>query len=307
MASVLNTFVTPMQLDLEHYLKDIHDWFWTSGIRAILIIIVTLILLKVAGTLTRKIAAWMENKHKDIESKKRASTLSGVVRWTLRITVIAVATMMVLEEFHVDIKPVLAAAGVVGVALGFGAQNLVQDFLSGFFILIEDQIRVGDVVQINDKSGLVEQINLRMVILRDAAGNAIFIRNGKIDIVTNMTKDFSRYVFDVNVAYKSDVDEVIAVLKSIDEEMRKDPAFKDDIIAPLEVLGLDSFGESSIVLKARTTTKPIQQWRVGREFNRRMKKKFDEMGIEMPFPHRTVFMGKDHKDEASVSNIKKQA
>src|SRR6185312_1936788 len=189
------------------------------------------------------------------------------------------------------------------VAIGFGAQNLVQDFLAGFFIILENQIRVGDVVQINDKGGLVEQINLRMVVLRDFAGNVIYMRNGKIDVVTNMTKDYSRYVFDVNVAYREDVDEVTQVLKAIDEEMRRDPEFKDDILAPLEVVGLDSFGDSSIVIKARTMTKPIQQWRIGREFNRRMKKKFDELGIEIPFPHQTIYFGKDKKGNSPPLNV----
>ena len=168
---------------------------------------------------------------------------------------------------------------------------------------MENQVRVGDVVQINDKSGLVEQISLRMIVLRDYAGNVIYIRNGKIDVVTNMTKDYSHYVFNVGIAYREDVDEVIAVLKAIDEEMRRDPEFKDDILAPLDVAGLDSFGDSSIVIKARTKTKPIQQWRIGREFNRRMKKKFDELNIEIPFPHQTVYFGKDKQGKSPPPNV----
>src|SRR6185369_7620394 len=176
---------------------------------------------------------------------------------------------------------------------GFGAQILVQDFFAGFFILIEDQIRVGDVVKVNDQSGLVEKITLRMVVLRDYAGSVIYVRNGKIDVVTNMTKDYSYAVFNVSIAYREDVDQVTRVLKGIDDELRNDPAFKDDILAPLEVAGLDSFGDSAIVIKARTMTKPIQQWRIGREFNRRMKKKFDELNIEIPFPHQTIYFGQD--------------
>jgi small conductance mechanosensitive channel len=289
--------------DFHAYLNHVHEWLLSNGIRSLVIVLITIILLNVIGLLTRRIAALLERKHTDIESRKRAGTLSGVVRWILRVFVIVVAFMMLLQQFGLPIGPALTAAGVAGVAIGFGAQHLVQDFLSGFFILLENQIRVGDVVQINDKGGLVEQITLRMTVLRDYSGNVIYIRNGQIDVVTNMTKDYSRYVFEVGVAYREDVDEVIKVLLAIDEEMRKDAAFKDDILAPLEVAGLDKFGDSAIIIKARTMTKPIQQWRIGREFNRRIKKKFDELGIEIPFPHQTIYFGKDKKGDSPPLNV----
>ena len=162
---------------------------------------------------------------------------------------------------------------------------------------------MGDVVQIGDKSGLVEKVTFRMVILRDQAGSVHFIRNGKIDVVTNMTKDFSHYVFDIDIEYREDVDEVIRALKDIDEEMRQDAEFKNDILAPLEVLGLDSFSDNAVIIKARTKTKPIQQWRIGREFNRRIKKKFDELNIEIPFPHQTIYFGKDKAGGAPPLNV----
>lgn len=292
-----------MKFDFPTVWNDLQVWSLTNGIRVVFIVLATIALLNLVGLLTRKIELLMERKHTDFESKKRAGTLSRVLRWVLRAGILVVAFMMLLEEFHLDIKPVLAAAGVAGVALGFGAQNLVQDFFAGFFILLENQIRVGDVVQVNDKSGLVEEITLRMIVLRDYAGNVIYVRNGKIDIVTNMTKDYSRYVFNVNVSYREDVDEVIQTLKAIDEELRNDPEFKDDILAPLEVAGLDSFGDSAVVIKARTMTKPIQQWRIGREFNRRMKKKFDELNIEIPFPHQTVYFGKDKQGGSPPLNV----
>jgi len=281
----------------------IRDWFQTHGLRILLITVLTLVILKLIGLASNKVVALMSRKKRDIEHQKRADTLSAVVRWCLRLVVVSVAIVMVLGELGVQIGPILAAAGVVGLAIGFGAQNLVQDFITGFFILLEDQIRVGDVVQIGSRGGLVEQVQLRMVILRDLSGNVHFIRNSKIDIVTNMTKDFSRYVFDVGVAYREDVDEVIAVLKSIDEELRNDPAYKEDIIAPLEVMGLDRFGDSSVIVRARTTTKPIQQWRVGREFNKRLKKRFDELGIEIPYPHQTLYIGRDKKGQAPALKV----
>lgn len=292
-----------MKFDLQAFLDKLYLWLLTSGVRIAVIIIATLVLLKIAKVITGKLRGVMGRKQGDIEFEKRSGTLSGVVHWILRVVILAVATFMLLGEFGVNLGPVLAAAGVVGLAVGFGAQNLVQDFISGFFILLEDQIRVGDVVQIGDKGGLVEKVTLRMVILRGLDGTVHFIRNGKIDVVSNMTKEFSHYVITVGVAYRENVDEVIKVLQGIDEGMRKDAAFKDDILAPLEVLGLDSFGDSSVNIKFRTKTRPIQQWRIGREFNRRIKMKFDELNIEIPFPHQTIYFGKDKTGKSPALNV----
>ncbi len=291
-----------MKLYFQHYFDTYFTkalvWILTSGVRIVLIIVLTFVLLKVATVATARLRGLVSRKETDLEFEKRSGTLSSVVHWILRVIIVVVAAFMLLGEIGVNLGPVLAAAGVVGLAIGFGAQNLVQDFIGGFFILLEDQIRVGDVIQIGDKSGLVERITLRMVILRDQAGTVHFIRNGKIDVVSNMTKDYSNYVFNIGVAYRENVDEVIRVLKDIDEEMRQDADYKNDILAPLEVAGLDSFGDSAVNIKARTKTKPIQQWRVGREFNRRIKMKFDELNIEIPFPHQTIYFGKDKKGKS---------
>lgn len=292
-----------MNFDMQAYLKSVQVWLQDHGLKIILIVVLTFVLLKVATVLTERLKALLARRAGDIEYEKRSGTLSGVVHWLLRLVILSVAAFMLLSELGVPVAPILTAAGVVGLAVGFGAQNLVQDFISGFFILLEDQVRVGDVVQIGDKSGLVEKVTLRMVILRDQAGSVHFIRNGKIDVVTNMTKDYSNYVFDIGVAYRENVDEVIRVLKGIDEGMRQDAEFKNDILAPLEVLGVDSFGDNAVNIKARTKTKPIQQWRVGREFNRRIKNKFDELNIELPFPHRTIYFGKDKAGGSPPLNI----
>ncbi len=192
---------------------------------------------------------------------------------------------------------------MLGVAVGFGAQQLVRDIINGFFILLDDQIRVGDVVDIAGKSGLVETVNLRMTTLRDAGGNVHFVRNGEITVVTNMTKEFSRYVFDIGVAYRENVDEVIRVIQLVDEDMRRDPVFQQDILEPIEVLGLDKFADSAVIIKARTKTRPLRQWAVGREFNRRLKMKFDEMGIEIPFPHMTLYAGVGKDGTAPSLNV----
>jgi small conductance mechanosensitive channel len=296
-----------MKYDFQHYLDayfaEVAHWCLTNGLEILLIIVLTLILLKIAALATVKMRTMLSRRGDDLEYSKRTGTLSGVVHWILRLVIWSVAAFMVLSELGVPVAPILTAAGVVGLAVGFGAQNLVQDFISGFFILLEDQIRVGDVVQIGDKGGLVEKVTLRMVILRDQAGTVHFIRNGKIDVVSNLTKDFSHYVFTIGVAYRENVDEVIKVLKDIDEEMRQDADYKNDILEPLDVLGLDSFGDSAVNIKARTKTKPIQQWRVGREFNRRIKMKFDELNIEIPFPHQTIYFGKDKKGQSPALNV----
>jgi len=278
--------------------KDYFDlavqWLLSNGVRILIIVILTLIALKTARYLSHKMFA-PTKKERDPEFQKRLDTLGSVVRYILLIAILIVAAVMVMGELGIEIGPILAAAGIVGLAVGFGAQHLVQDVISGFFVLLEDQIRVGDVVEIAGKGGLVERLNLRMVVLRDLAGNVHFVRNGQIQVITNMTKEFSFYVFDIGVAYREDVDEVIAVVREADEDLRQNPDLKKDILAPIEILGLDKFADSAVVIKARIKTKPIRQWAVGREFNRILKKKFDEKNIEIPFPHMTVYVGQDKK------------
>ncbi len=296
-----------MNIDFEKYVEQTVDWVVASGPRVVLILVLMLIGVKLSGVVAGRIFAVIGRRRKmDEEYKKRADTLSGVIAYLLSVTVIAVAVLMVMTELDIKIGPILAAAGVLGLAVGFGAQHLVQDLISGFFILLDDQIRVGDVVQIADKGGLVEKLNLRMTVLRDLAGNVHYVRNGQIGVVTNMTKEYSRYVFDIGVAYREDVDEVVKVVKQVDEELRNDPEFGADILEPIEILGLDQFADSAVIVKARTKTKPIRQWAVGREFNRRLKKKFDEQDIEIPFPHVTLYMGQDKKGEAPAMNVAMQ-
>jgi len=278
-------------MDVLTYLQNLMKWFLISGLHILLVVALTLISLRVTKVLSGRLVDFLVRKKEDPEFQKRTQTLGSMVRYVATFAILLVAAMMVLREFGIDIGPILAAAGIVGLAVGFGAQSLVKDVISGFFMLLEDQIRVGDVVQIAGKGGLVEKIGLKTTILRDLAGNVHYVPNGHIDVVTNMTKDYSRYVFDIGVAYREDVDEVIEVIKEVDEGLRNDPDFKDDILEPIEVLGLDQFANSAVVIRARTTTKPIKQWRVGREFNRRLKKTFDERNIEIPFPHVTLYMG----------------
>jgi len=292
-----------MIMDIQAYLNTVGNWVLTSGVTIVFISVLAVIALKGARIVSRRMVVMVSANKTDPEVLKRSETLGSVIRYVLTVVILVVAAMMVLKEFGIDIGPVIAAAGVVGLAVGFGAQNLVQDVISGFFILLEDQIRVGDVVDVAGKTGVVEKVNLRMTILRDLQGSVHFIRNGHIDVVTNMTKEYSFYLFEIGVAYREDIDEVIEVVREIDEELRNDPEYRDDILEPLEVLGLDKFGDSAIVIKARTKTMPIKQWRVGREFNRRMKKKFDEKNIEIPFPHVTLYIGKDKEGKSPPLDV----
>lgn len=293
-------------MNFEQIAEHIGGWFLSTGIKIFLIVIGTLIIIKIVQLFSVRLSVLItKSKNKmDTEYQKRIDTLSSVINNLLNVLIVVIALITVLGQLGIEIGPILAAAGVVGLAIGFGAQSLVKDIINGFFILLEDQIRVGDVVEIGDNGGLVERVNLRMTVLRDLAGNVHFIPNGEISIVKNMTKGYSRYVFDIGVAYREDVDEVIAIMQAVDEELRNDSDFKEDILEPLEVLGLDKFGDSAITIKARTTTAPIKQWRVAREFNKRLKKAFDEKNVEIPFPHITLYMGQDKQGQAPPLSVR---
>lgn len=288
---------------MHDYLKSATQWALTSGLQIVFVLGLMAVSLKVANVVLER-AFKSKKEEKDTELQKRADTLKGVIRTLLIVVIIVLSGMMILQKLGIEIGPLLAAAGVIGLAIGFGAQKLVEDVIGGFYILMEDQIRVNDVVVIGGTGGLVEKVNLRMVVLRDQSGSVHFIRNGSISMVTNMTKEFSRYVFNIGVSYREDTDEVVEVLKKIDEQMRQDPEFNEDILEPIEILGVDSFADSAVIIKARIKTRPIKQWRIGREFNRRIKKKFDELDIEIPFPHTTLYMGEDKNGNSPSLNLR---
>lgn len=271
------------------------DWLSTSGLRIVFIAIGTLVLLALLKRSVAKLRNIYEGTLPSPAQIKRAYTLTHIVRDVARIVIVFVGVMMILSEVGIDLKPLLAAAGLGGLAIGFGAQSLVKDLISGFFILLENSVRVGDVVEVAGVSGVVEEIELRTIKLRDLSGNVHVVPNGVIDKVKNMTKDYSYYVFDLGVAYREDVDEVMEVLKEIAVELREDPAFRADILAPLEMLGVDQFADSAVIIKCRIKTEPIKQWRIGREMNRRIKITFDAKGIEIPFPHQTIYWGEPKK------------
>ncbi len=268
-------------------------WLVTTGLRVVLVLALAWIAARAVKIGTRRIRDHVQQRHADLETSKRADTLAGIVHAGGLIVIAVVTGLVVLSLLGVNLGPILAMAGIGGLAVGFGAQNLVRDVISGFFILLEDQVRVGDVVQLNGQGGLVEAVTLRHIRLRDLSGTVHYFPNGTIDRVANMTKQFSFYLVDMGVAYRSDPDEVMEVMRRVLEEMRGEEPWRESITEPLEVLGVDRFADSAIVVRARIKTIPLKQWAVGREYNRRLKKAFDAAGIEIPFPQRVVtFAGK---------------
>ncbi len=260
-------------------------------------LVIGFIALKVIGFSFKKLKktlikrAGKSQKTSPVEAEKRINTLIAIAQSVTVIIIWSILVMIFLKKFGVDIGPVLAGAGIIGLAVGFGAQELVRDFISGFFLLLENQVRTGDVAIINGTGGLVEKIELRTITLRDFSGVVHIFQNGKINSLSNMTKEWSAMVFDMGVAYKEDPDTVIKVMKEVGDELYDDPDFKEKIIEPIEVFGVDQFANSAVIIKARLKTQPIQQWTVGREYRKRLKYAFDKLNIEIPFPHTTVYWG----------------
>ncbi|MGM0413439.1 MAG: mechanosensitive ion channel family protein, partial [Pseudomonadota bacterium] len=196
--------------------------------------------------------------------------------------------LLALREVGMEIAPLLAGAGILGLAVGFGAQNLVRDVISGFFFILENQIRVGDVAIINGTAGVVEQLNFRTVVLRDLAGTVHVTPNGTITSLSNMTKVWSAYVMDIGVSYQADPDQVIGIMQRVGDELRTDDYFGPLIPQPVEIFGLNEFAESAIVIKGRIITRPGHQWECGREYLKRLKAALAEAGVEIPYPHRSI-------------------
>lgn len=276
--------------------------FGAKGLRFVLILALAIVFSRLLARVAAEVVARIADDGdgdalRAIESRKRTDTLKSVASRTASVAVWTVAVVMALSEIGYNVGPLLAGAGVAGIAIGFGAQNLVRDFFAGFFLLTENQIRVGDVAVINGQGGLVEQINLRTTILRDLAGDVHIFPNGAITQLTNKTREYSFYVFDVGVAYKEDIERVMRVMEAVAAELKEDAEIGARILEPLEVFGLDKFADSAIVIKARIKTTPNQQWTVGRAFNLGLKKRFDAENIEFPFPHRTVFLHNENQED----------
>jgi small conductance mechanosensitive channel len=264
-----------------------------AGIRVLLVIVIAVVALRVTSWIANKIDRKVieSGELKPSEGIKRRRTLTNIVKYSINTLVLVLTAITILHETGVDITPILAGAGIMGIVIGLGTQNLMRDALGGMFVLMEHQYDVDDVISAAGVTGKVEKVTLRMTRLRDVDGNVHFVPNGQASVVTNLTKEWARAKLDVEVAYKEDVDRVIAVLKEVGQEMGTDPDWQSFLLDPAEVPGVQLLGDSGVQIRIFFKTQPDQKWNVTRELRRRIKNRFDEEGIEIPFPHRTVYFG----------------
>jgi small conductance mechanosensitive channel len=296
-------------LDKILQLLDIYDWNLVikTGLRVAMILIFAWIATKLLTKILRRLEVRLSEDSTQAgeppsESQKRIETIVRLTRQAVMLMLWLTVSLMILVEFGIEIGPIIASAGIVGLAVGFGAQNLVRDFISGFFIILENQVRVGDVAIINGTGGLVEQINFRTIIIRDLSGVVHVFANGTVSSLANLTNEWSAYVFEIGVAYRENTDRVIEVMQAVGKAMREDEVFGKLILEDIEIFGVDKFADSAVIIKGRIKTRPIRQWEVGREFLRRVKLAFDEQGIEIPFPHRSLYFGENSKPIEILTN-----
>jgi small conductance mechanosensitive channel len=267
--------------------ENILPWLLSHGVNILIIVVGTIVLNNILGRIIKrsvKVAVVTNSQVSKEAEEKREKTLIRIFKGIVRILLIIISTLMVLSEIGIQIAPILAGAGIAGIAVGFGGQYLIRDIITGLFIIMENQFRVGDVVTINSTGGTVEDITLRMTTLRDLDGTVHHIPNGEITIVSNMSKYFSRVNLNVGVAYNTRLDHAIEVINRVGKNLAEDPAWKVHIISAPQFLRVDSLSDSSIDLKILGDTKPIMQWAVAGELRKRVKEEFDKEGIEIPFP-----------------------
>lgn len=308
-----SNFVVPLtEATLNSLIDDLRtvDWSAFGGVAVISFRVVAIALMAwtLALVLNRTIRAFrvrIASRFTAKEEVRRAETIGRVLRYIATVVVTLIAAVLILSELGVSVAPILGAAGVVGLAVGFGAQSLVKDYFTGFFLLLENQLTTGDVVKIADKAGLVEDVTLRFVRLRDYDGNVHFVPNNLITTVTNMSRSFAFAVVDAGVACREDTDAVVGVMRTVGAALREDPSYSERILDDLEVAGVESWGDSAVVLRCRFKVLPLEQWNVKREFLRRLKKAFHEHGIEIPFQRLTVFAGVDQKGRAPAFRIER--
>lgn len=270
---------------------------WPTLLGGALRIALVLVLIRVSRQLLRSALRRLEQRliardHAQgtltTESAKRAGTLVKLLFQGATVLIWVTGLLVILREVGVQIGPILASAGIAGVALGFGAQNLVRDLIAGFFMLLENQVRVGDVVTVNGIGGLVEEVNLRTLVLRDLAGNRYFFPNGIITTLSNQTQEWSAYVFNIRVDYHADVDKAIELLRRVGRELCADAQFGPLMLGDVEVFGIDALQDAAVIVQGRLRTQPMKQWEVGREYLRRVKKAFEIQNGEAPGPQSAV-------------------
>ena len=279
-------------------ITDIVNWLLYDFTYILISLVVVIVLIWVLNAISRKLEKVILKRSDalhDKEAQKRVKTLMSIGRGIMRLILWSIFALILLKRIGIEIGPIIASAGIAGIAIGFGAQELIRDFLAGFFVLLDNQIRTDDIVAINGTTGIVEKIELRTIRLRDHSGVVHIFQHGKVNTLSNMTKEWSALVFEIGVAYKEDVDTVIAIMKSVGEDLEKDSRFSGNILEPISILGVEQFANNSIQLKVRIKTQTGEQWQTRREYMRRLKYAFDEKGIEIPFPHTTVYWGNTSK------------
>lgn len=260
-----------------------------TGFRILVILLVAVILLNLSRRLIVVLKQYIKKQSiNDLEEIKRIDTLERVVRYIVTLLIGLVCGVEILSELGISVAPILAAAGIVGVAVGFGAQHLIKDYFTGFFILLENQIRQGDVVEAGGKSGFVEEVTLRYIKMRDYSGNVHYVPNGGISAVTNMSRGFAHSVIDIRVAYKEDLNQVMQIMQEVGQDLREDDAFAMKILDQMEMAGVDDLLESHIIVRCRFKVLPLEQWGIRREYLKRIKKVFEAKGIEIPFPQLAI-------------------
>lgn len=267
-------------------LRNVAEWAFYHGLKVLLIALLAYALVRITTLLVRRFEHEVSQGTSldALERAKRARTLGSLIQRAATVAVTSVAILTILYEFGVNVTPVLTGAGIAGLAVGFGAQTLVRDIIGGFFLILEDQVRVGDVASINGTGGLVEQINLRTIVLRDEEGAVHVFPNGAITTLANRTKDFSYAVITVALPYHEDADRIGTIIREAAESLRADPRFTPFILAPVEIFGIDGFTDWSMQFKLRIKTMPLKQWEVGRELRKRIRAALDDNGVKVPFP-----------------------
>jgi small conductance mechanosensitive channel len=272
-------------------------------LHVVVILLLAWLLMLLSRKLIRVFRHYMNTRAETAEEIRRIETLARVFRYVTSVVISLVAGMLALSELGISIAPILGAAGVVGLAIGFGAQSLIKDYFNGFFLLLENQIRQGDVVEVCGKTGTVEEITLRHVSLRDYEGSVHYVPNGLITTVTNKSRGYAYAVIDVSIAYRENVDEVMAVMHEVGSALRADVNFAPKILDDLEIAGVQEWADSAVIVRCRFKTVALEQWNVRREFLRLLKKTFDTRNIEIPFPHLTVYAGQDKQGRSTAFEI----
>jgi small-conductance mechanosensitive channel len=303
--SEMETIFTLHGIDANKLLDFTIKWLLGPGVRIVLILLLSWAAIRfgrifIDRSLTLALHDTGKNRVADIQITKRRNTLSGLFVTILRVAVVMVGALMVFRELNFEIGPILASAGIVGLAVGFGAQSLVKDLISGAFIVLERQFSVGDVVKIGDRSGVVENLGLRTTILRDMEGTAHIVPNGKIDVVSVMTKDWSQFVLDVDVAYDTNLDKAIETIQKVLNGYAEE--FPSDVLGEPKVLGVESLGDNSVKIRSTLKTAPSKQWDAGRIIRRRVKSEFDRLGIEIPFQQNAAWRIPQHEKALNTSH-----